>query len=188
MTEISLTTSAALTEMLAVALQRHGLAVSPETEGYVEGLLRHYFSAEQFHALQKGTSSLEESIISKLCVPHGTSEGEKIRIFKEVADACLFTTGFFYDAAKERGSTQFYCEIGSGAYRRVGEVQGPLFLELAEHFKGLVLVIGDLWLPAMNEKKMVELYEKWEKTRSPYYFSLLSSLGLIPVRDDSQPS
>lgn len=189
MTEISLiqSPSAGLTEIVAAAVQRHRLTISPETESYVEGLLRQYISAEQFDALRSGAVSLEESILSKLFIPHDLPEREKIQLLREIADACLFTTGFFYDAAKKRGSTQFYCEIGSGAYRRVSEVQGPLFLELADHFKGLVLVIGDLWLPTMNDQKTVELYEKWQATKSPYYFSLLSSLGLIPVGNDSQP-
>ena len=187
MTSISVT-STALTEIVAAAVRRHGLVISQETEGYVEGLLRQYISADQFHALLRGTSSLEDFTLSKLYFPPDTSERERTRILKEVADACLFTTGFFYDEAKKRGSTQFYCEVGSGAYRKVSETLGPLFLELADHFKGLVLVIGDLWLPTMNDQRTVELYEKWQTTKSPYYFSLLSSLGLIPVQNDSQPS
>lgn len=186
--------SSSLTEILETAIKRHALSISSEAGAYVEGLVRQYIQAEDFHKVQEGClpSAFGESIASKLLLlkePLGKGQmrkmprKERLKIFKEVGDSCLFVTGFFYECAEKKGSAQFYCRVGSGAYREVGKAQGPLYFELADNFDGLVLVIGDFWLPTLNNnKKLIQIYEKWEKTNSPYYHSLLIGKGIIPMK------
>lgn len=191
---MGIVTPSSLTEIIETAIKRHALSISSEAGAYVEGLVRQYIRAEEFHKVQEGRlpSAFGESIASKLLMlKEPLRKGqikkmpreEQIRIFREIGDSCLFVTGFFYECAEKKGSVQFYCQVGSGAYRKVSKVQGPLYLELADNFNGLVLVIGDFWLPMLNNnKKLVQIYEKWEETNSPYYHSLLTGKGIIPKR------
>ena len=125
----------------------------------------------------------------------GAQRFERLRL---LGDAVLYQSGFFGEHLDRRGLERGYVNgVGATAYdqaaamlRRVGAGGAPdLFAELAsrfDHFVSLLEVVADSLFAqeAREPKSLVELYERWLKTKSPVLRSALHRHGLVPVSGD----
>lgn len=177
-----------LTQTISSAVQRHGFHVSPEVETYLVSVLTSYISAEKYfgieqHALLPEMGSEPLSQIFRQAQSHP---------YKLIAlgDRCLFTLGLFYEAVQAKGSpcVTLYQDIGASSYARVGkyfqsygdDTLTPIFSELASGFDGIGFILGDIRLPSIDHKKLMDLLFKYTLTHDPRYASLLQAKG-IPV-------
>ena len=106
----------------------------------------------------------------------------------KLGNHCLFLVGYFYDfvLSKGKGQVKLHQDIGSGAYlafadylARKNNDLADIFSQLGENFSGYELVIGDLHLPSMDNKKTFELLDKYSKTLDHSYEALLNRKGIL---------
>ena len=75
--------------------------------------------------------------------------------------------------------------MGSSAYHRFSKFlhrqgfQDSLFDELSDRFGDLGLVIGDLHLVDITDKRLIELLDKYQTTGSERYRTLLQAKGIM---------
>ncbi len=176
-----------LTRAISSAVQRHGFQVSPEVETYLVSVLTSYISAEKYfgteqHALLPEIGSEPLYHIYKQAQLHP---------YKLIAlgDRCLFTLGLFYEAVHAKGSPYItlYHDIGASSYARAGkyfqehgdDTLTPIFSELASGFEGIGFMLGDIRIPTIDSKKLMDLLFKYTLTRDPHYASLLQAKGIF---------
>lgn len=175
MTDIVCSPAEFFTEIIGRAFDRHQAEVSKPARNYLVEMLQQFFYAPLAHdepVTFQYQKNLEE-----------TNRLRQQQQQRELGDHCLFLVGYFYDFVRREGlsNVHYYAQIGSAAYREAG--RHP-FTEMSREFETLYLVIGDLHLPELdNEKKVMEIYERWLKTGGDkYYESLLLGKGIVPQK------
>ena len=175
------------------SVERRRIALSDYGRIYLAKMLSDYahsdklFRSYQFDKITgEGLVPITFQYLSSFNLPYSL----KSRKLKELADDCLFLTGFFYDFLRKGGIGQikYHYALGSSAYHSLGNLSArkektmsALFFELSDKFIDLSIIIGDLHLPSLKGESLKETYLKWEKTRDPRYLSLLIDVqgGLI---------
>ena len=162
------------TQTLEQALARHGLEMSDEAQNYLSRML------EQFAVKFESQSNLLEPTLQYQLIVDQTQKLQR-QSSRQLGDHCLFLVGYFYEFVAQQGSgwVRYHADIGANAYQQAGREPCP---ELAQKFTDLYVIIGDLHLPHIDEKRVIEIYEKWLQTGDRYYESLLLGKGIIPQR------
>src|SRR3989344_3610135 len=157
------------------AIGRHKLALTPPAQQYLVEMLERF--AENF-GLHKDVW-LTPITFQYQRISDELNKAQRMQLQRDLGDHCLFLVGYFYDFVRKHGEGQvrYHAQIGSAAYQRMGRTP---YLELAQKFDNLYLIIGDLHLPQLDERRTIEIYERWEETRDRYYASLLVGKGIIP--------
>ena len=168
------------------SLVRHKVDISSAAQEYlVQVLLRFSKSIELFRKYNQGPISGYglEPITFQFTKAAQTFGRLGVEQQRKVGDHCLFLTGFFYDFVRKDGKpmVDYHKDTGSAAYMLTGRFP---FTEMAENFGDLIIVIGDLHLPQLDdERKLVDVYTRWQKTgHERYYESLLTGKGIIPQK------
>lgn len=166
---------AALDQIIHQAVERHKLELSMPAKEYLVEMLGRF--AENFE-LYKDVW-LTPVTFQYQRINHELNRVQRMQLQRDLGDHCLFLVGYFYDFVRKHGEGQvrYHAEMGSAAYKQIGRIP---YLELAQKFSDLYLIIGDLHLPSIDEKKLIEIYGRWEKTRDRYYASLLIGKGILP--------
>lgn len=164
------------------AVERHKLELTTPAREYLVEMLQSF--AEDF-GLHRDAFGMPITFQYQR-IAEETNRLRQTQLQRELGDHCLFLVGYFYDFVQRggEGMVQYHSQIGSHAYQQTGKRP---FMEVGQKFNDLYLVIGDLHLPAIDEKRLVEIYERWEKTRDKYYASLLLGKGIVPkkIRKDT---
>lgn len=157
------------------AMERHKLELTPPAQQYLVEMLERF--GEAFGVYQQGW--LTPVTFQYQRITEEASRLQRIQQQRELGDHCLFLVGYFYDFVRScgEGQVEYHSQIGSSAY--VQTEQFPL-VEMGRKFNRLYLVISDLHLPQIDEQRLVEIYERWEKTKDTYYASLLMGKGIMP--------
>jgi len=157
------------------AIERHKVRLSAPAQQYLVEMLGRF--AETFGLYQE--TWLTPVTFQYQRMSDELNRVQRMQLQRDLGDHCLFLVGYFYDFVRKYGEGQikYHAQIGSTAYQQIGRIP---YLELGEKFDTIYLIIGDLHLPQLDEKKTVEIYERWEKTRDKYYASLLLGKGIIP--------
>ena len=164
-----------LNQSIERAIERHKLELTLSARQYLVEMLERF--GETFGVYQQGW--LTPVTFQYQRITEEANKLQRTQQQRELGDHCLFLVGYFYDFVRScgEGQVKYHSQIGSGAY--VQTEQFPL-VEIGENFSELYLVIGDLHLPSIDEKRLVEIYERWEKTKDRYYASLLLGKGIVP--------
>lgn len=165
-----------LEESLTRAIDRHKLELSPSAQHYLKGMLEHFGSYFEDH-----DTLLTPITFQYLRVTEQLNKLKRTKLQRELGDHCLFLVGYFYDFVYQAGEgmIEYHTSRGSSAYKAIGIHP---FTELSEKFNELYLVIGDLHLPQLSEKKILDIYGKWLETGDRYYESLLMGKGITPKK------
>ena len=163
------------------SVNRHQLDVSGQAKDYIATMLLKFADTLQLFPEQNAGIWLEPLTLQCQRIMGETNALQRKKRQQELGDHCLFLTGYFYDFLLRHGQANvgYYALIGSTAYQQTG--QFPL-VEMSQKFNELYLVIGDLHLPQLDEKKVLEIYDKWLQTGDRYYASLLLGKGIVPQR------
>ncbi|MDP3639853.1 MAG: hypothetical protein Q8R53_01480 [Nanoarchaeota archaeon] len=181
------------------AISRRNLEVSAHSRAYLVDLLASFARPEQlFRKFRYGFiegEGLEPLGLKYFTALQDSSKRVQNLQLKDLGDQCLFLTGYFYDYLRQQGVAyvEYHYTLGSTAYASLGSrlqrepVVRELFSELAERFKDFCIVIGDMHLPSLdNEKKLLEVYERWRQTFDERYASLLLAKGCILVQKEEK--
>lgn len=167
-------------DLVQTAMQAQKFEPATEqTEHYLVQLLeRHVRSHRELLEKPLGVSYLEAV---------QTSPPESIHRFQTVGDTALFLVGLFTDSF-ERSLVQpgYYIELGQMAYTRIADVGTKslreLFAALAEQFRALVAVLGEISARDLfgADRDTLRIYRRWLVSRTPADADRLMRLGVIP--------
>ncbi len=117
------------------------------------------------------------------------------RLFKELGDISLFTSGFFSESLRGKIiDIDYYIAMGERSYNHLATIHsgtgntetedslGSLFNELSARFKLYVNVLTEVSerCRLTSSKDLLHLYEQWLVTKSARTASLLRSQGIEP--------
>jgi hypothetical protein len=130
---------------------------------------------------------------------HTPELGDRFEKLRTLGDGVLYSSGFFADHFEARGvDTKYVIGIGRTAYEQAGsllrhgtseeEHATDIFKELAQSFAEFVSVIADvanstLAKSVASSRSLVQLYERWLKTRSDRLADELSKHGFVAPRN-----
>jgi len=131
-------------EALDASLRQSSISVTEMAQVYVVHLLNEFSRSEIAFA---GTDYGE-----KISVAHMLERGlvaenpEALQIYRHLGDTCLYTLGFFSEAAVKRlASQRYYKDMGAQAYGQAASLAKPhnaaLFSELSVRFNDIVILI-----------------------------------------------
>ena len=118
------------------------------------------------------------------------------RLFKELGDISLFTSGFFSESLRGKIiDIDYYIAMGERSYNHLAAIHtghsgsieadgklGSLFNELGARFKLYVDVLAEVSerCRLASSKDLLHLYEQWLVTKSAHTEALLRSQGIEP--------
>lgn len=158
-------------------------------EQYLAGILSDYARGGRPEA------ALDRPVTFELHDALATEGAERFERLRTIGDAVLYVLGFFGACVTRRGADRRYLmSVGSTAYghastmlRLGGTAQAVDVLdELSEGFERFVLVVREvadrvIAIPR-NDAKVLELYERWERSGSESLAELLGRVGICPVK------
>lgn len=123
--------------------------------------------------------------------------GERVRLLKDLGDLSLYVAGFFAEfIERSLVDKSYYIAMGGSAYndlsgligmQRQGELFAELYVELAGKFSelvGLLNQIADRSREADDgQQQLMQLYERWLRTRSERLRRLLLDKGMLLPND-----
>jgi hypothetical protein len=178
--------------MVQGAKNQGGFDTSRASDVYVVALLT---EAAQSPAAIPNT---EQPFTLRLAKAMHASGGERFERCRKLGDDILFVSGFFTDHLKTRGlGLDYMSALGQSAYGGAAAVlrthaSGPqLFDELATRFGvfvELLRYVADSMfaVSARDELSVLELYERWQRSRSEVLARALLEWGLLPSGGPSE--
>lgn len=168
------------------ALAAHRVKVSDDTEHYLTCLLSAF--------LRTDSERLSRALGVELLRTDDLEPARRYAKLKEIADTSLFVAGIFLDHVEARlPATDYFFEIGSTAYLRLGRSEGrhPLvepfvdtYMDLGRRFEQFVRVLSamaDAELFA-SSARVIGLYERWLRSGTSRDAHRLVALGVIPAK------
>lgn len=151
--------------------------------------------------LGQGAAKLSRSLVELKLEAATSPPNRQISTLRELGDQALSTSGLFEANLRSRGiSRRYVAEMGSGAYRTVGQLAGTsqrstermqagVYWDLSLHFEDYAGVLNELCegtslLPGGLD--LLALYERYVRTRSPEVLEQLSGLGVWLSPDPSE--
>lgn len=191
--DVSASSQAFFGEVMTLAIEDHGIDTSRESEIYLVSLVSD-------HALHPGgLGDLSQPFGLRLAKALHTHGGERFERLRSLGDDVLFLSGFFSDHLRRRGVELGYAaDLGQVAYgniatmlRRHAADGPPVFDELAVKFSGFVELlqhVADILAAraARDDQAIVELYERWSRSRSAVLADALLQLGVMPSRGNTE--
>jgi len=113
---------------------------------------------------------------------------------QRLGDVSLFVAGFFVRSfARKLVDVDYHIAMGGNAYGCLadrlqrstrGRAAAGVYAELAQKFQGLVDALNEVSEMSYqhSDADVLRLYEVWLKTGSPRAHSILSKLGVQPVK------
>jgi len=177
------------------AMKARGLSASAAAKSYVIALL-----AE----LAKPGSPVERTLERPLTLLldealHTAPVGERFEKLRTLGDGVLYSSGFFADHFEARGvDTKYVMTIGQTAYQNAGSLLRTgserdvtqtvdIFGELAKNFQIFVTVVSEVAHATVargvaTSRGVLNLYERWLKTRNERLGEALASHGFVTPR------
>ncbi len=176
-----------LRRRIIVAVTDVGVEVSETTEFYLVNLLTEFNRTESLYKLEESRLE-EEPLAIKLANAICGDTATQIRELKALGDRALYVAGIFPENLEKRAiGLKYYVEMGSSAYGLLSDIFiddstfSPLYLELAENFHDLAMVIG-LASSAdeiFNNTDILRIYERYLRTHDPHLKETLEQEGII---------
>lgn len=167
-----------------------GNRVPADTQLYLADLMVRFASTDRLYEVRDGKRD-EEPLAFMLKRALELDEDGRIRTLKHLGDIALFTSGVFPERVERRGvEIDYYIRMGGMAYSNVATLAthrargigfAELYSKLAEHFRDLVTVLWEVadTTRATTTQGLLDLYRKWEQTRSERLARKLTKSGFI---------
>jgi hypothetical protein len=142
-------------------------------------------------------SQVEQPFAIRLANAMSAKGGERFTKLRSLGDDALFLRGFFSEHLSDRGLPEDYVNLlGQTAYSGAASVlrsfakTPAVFEELSakfENFVSLLQHIADSLFASTPRDNLgvLELYERWQRTRSDVLAHALVELGVMPTRGQS---
>ena len=166
-----------------------------EVLDYIANLLHHTLRINT----QEGQIPIHASqqFVQELIASLKKSTQEQLKVSKHIGDFSLLLSGLFSDAvSKKILDLEYFIHMGQTGYQYAHHVSldpevSRLFLELSKQFVPYMEVLHRVaqLTGLINENNVLNIYEKWQHSQSPYLKKLLASHGIIfNTPDDSDKS
>lgn len=181
-------------EIVEESVRAQSCAASQACVIYLSALLADYGKPAQ---LQRDVLSQPFTLLLQRALE---SQGpERFNRLRCLGDDVLYVSGFFGDHLVNRGvEVPFVAALGARAYNEAASIlrasrsdsSGPdVFGELSDNFESFVAVVNDVAdalfaMRARGPKDVLNVYERWQRTRSGSLADTLATWGLIPQRGD----
>ena len=161
-----------------------------DAQAYLAELLVRFASTERLYEVRDGRHT-EEPLAFMLKRALDLDEDGRFRTLKHLGDTALFTSGVFPERVERRGvELDYYIRMGGMAYSNVASLASHrprghgfagLYNQLAEHFRDLVTVLWEVAdsTRATTTTGLLDLYRKWEQTKSDRIARKLTKNGFI---------
>lgn len=180
-------------DSVSSAMRNQNVDADEHTVFYVVSLLKAYGRSERFYdAAQEGRTLRPLAQLYGDAVQATTTE-ERDAQLRRLGDVALFVAGVFAESGLRRGiDVDYYINMGGGAYNWLGDrdqvsrTYAPLadtFAELAEKFVQFVDVLAEVCESAnlQQDRNLLRVYERWQKTGSPRARRQLVKEGIVPL-------
>lgn len=174
-------------DLVGAVVSDRGFETTEASEIYVVSLLAD--AAQSPAALEKA----EQPFGVRLAKAMSASGGERFERFRRLGDDVLFVSGFFSEHLQTRGlPLDYVAAVGQRAYGGAASMlrrhaAGPqVFDELADKFAMFVNLLQNVadslsTTALKDETDVLELYERWQRSRSHVLAKALLELGLLPT-------
>jgi hypothetical protein len=115
------------------------------------------------------------------------SPEEQLQLSKQIGDISLLFTGMFSDSVSRKKflDLEYYIHMGQVGYQKAHTIvqrrgDSDLFLELSSQFVTYMEILHRVAMRVglINENNILNIYEKWLQSNSPYLKKLLYSHGI----------
>jgi len=180
------------------AMSHHGFEATSAAQSYLVGVLADYARPDQLSG-----ETLSRPLTLLLDEAMHASGHERFERLRSLGDGVLYVSGFFGGHLENRGVELDYVRtLGARAYDALSimlhgaagsaafdPAHPDVFRELAVKFAmfvDLLSRVADTLFAnsARTDRAILELYERWLKTRSTSLASALSARGVVPLRGD----
>ena len=170
------------------ALKNQKVETAAEVEFYLVNMLSHFMQTE--HLYQKTEKGLDfEPLAIKLYKALQARTARKIQLLREMGDISLYVSGFFGESLNQSlVNVEYYMGMGGTAYKNLSclmpeKVFQDVFNELATKFSNFVEILAEVshMSHIRSHTSILQIYEKWLKTKSERLFKLLQEEGIIPI-------
>ncbi len=179
------------TEVVDVAADL-GVQLDETTEFYLVNLLCDYTRAGV------GPTPGDEPLALLYARAREAALGERVRQLKDLGDVSLYIAGFFAEfTERSLVDPSYYIAMGGTAYsdlsgllrmQRQGELLAKLYVDLARRFSALVGLLNEIADRSRDagdgDREVVQLYERWVRTRSERVRRQLVEKGVVLPNDD----
>lgn len=176
-------------ELLTEILRKRKFKLTPETEYYLVNLLNRFITTDALYARDQEGHFKEEplALMVKEAIETPQAESQKL-MFRQVGDVSLYVAGFFQDSiSRKLVDIDYYIGMGGNAYEQVArradeEKMKQLFSELAHRFAAFVDVLAEIsdQTTLKSESNLVQLYDRWNRTKSERAAKALQEAGILP--------
>ena len=174
------------------------LQLADMTEFYLVDLLSRFLHTANL-TIDEEKNIFEEPLALQLykALEQKTLE-EKIDILKKIGDVALYITGFFSQyLGRKSVDDEYYITMGKGAYGAVSELSRrkpkkeivtEIFIELSAKFRNIVDLLTEVseLSKIADDSDLMNIYEKWLKTKSPLLKKKLLEKGIVPVLKEAE--
>lgn len=173
-------------EAVGEALRNQHVSASGLTEFYLVRLLADF-----------ATATIDDAPLAlQMAEAQLASPEERARKLREIGDRSLYVLGFFADSLSRRlVDEDYYIRMGGTAYRQLARLPvrtashfTAAFCELGEGFPRFVDVLAEVSevSATASDTDVVRLYQRWQRTGSPWLLRRLRALGVVPSGGDVQ--
>lgn len=166
-------------EVVSEALRNQGVEASAHAEFYLVNLL-----AEYSHA-----PLCDQPLSLLLAEAREAPPAERIQKLRTIGDHSLYVTGFFAESLSAKAiDSEYYIAMGGSAYASLSRTCNTrpwpeVYDELARRFAQLVDVLAEVAAHTRlgTSSGVLNLYEKYLRTRSGWAARKLGGMGLMPL-------
>ena len=165
------------------ASQRTGLHISEDTEFYIANTLRRFGLSEEFFRIYD--RNMPFTFMYKRAKEADNSY-ERFLGSKNLGDAIMYVGGFFPESME--GSFDFYIGMGREGYFEAAGIAKkgkPIYREMAEKLPKIVDTLNEIKesTETVSNMHIMDIYNRWLKTRSPRLKTILKKKNVIPLKD-----
>ena len=171
------------------AQSRQGIQLSENVEFYIVNLLCDYLRVDDSRVSDECLALILKRALES---PHG----EKILLYKKLADTALYFSGFFQEYFNRKCfDIKYYVMMGEGAYEQLAHLIrkrtasqsaiSEIYEEMATNFEAAVDIITDVSENTAGfdtHRSTLSIYDAWLSTSSKKLARDLNNRGINPVR------
>ena len=185
-------------EMVNTAVEDLHIHANEEVIFYIVNLLAEFLKIENLY-MDLDPKADEEPLTVLLEKALNSDQNEQIMRFKHLGDFSLFISGFFSDSLYRRLiSLDFYETVGCTSYNQLANIMKTkvqsktfweLYNELAENFSVFVDILSEVSDKSFSHtnKDILNVYERWLKTKSLRDEKILRKEGIFPDISAASP-